>query len=50
MEARTLNEQEKKLQKEKTHIETEIRMLEQELQSVERAEENGIKSWAPKYV
>ncbi len=50
MEAQTLNEQEKKLQKEKTHIETEIRMLEQELQSVERAEENGIKSWAPKYV
>ena len=50
MEARTLNEQEKKLQKEKVHIETEIRMLEQELQSVERAEESGIKSWAPKYV
>lgn len=50
IEARTLNEQEKKYQKEKVQIETDIRKLEKELQAVEQAENKGIESWTPKYV
>lgn len=49
-EAKLLNEQEKRIQQEKDKIETQLKMAEQELESVQKAEEKGIQQFAPKYV
>ena len=50
IEAKLLNEQEKEIMQEKEKIESQLKMIEAELQSVRQAEEAGIKAFAPKYV
>ena len=50
MEEKVLNQQEKKLQQEKDKIETQLKLAEQELESVKKAEEKGVEQLAPKYV
>lgn len=49
IEAKLLNQQEKEMMQEKTKIEAQLKMIEQELESVKQAEESGIKAFAPKY-
>ena len=49
IEAKLLNQQEKEMMQEKTKIEAQLKMIEQELESVKQAEEAGIKAFAPKY-
>ena len=49
IEAKLLNEQEKEMMQEKTKIEAQLKMIEQELESVKQAEDAGIKAFAPKY-
>ena len=50
MEAKLLNEQEKEIMQEKEKIESQLKMIEAELESVREAEKKGIESFAPKYV
>ncbi len=49
VEAKQLNVQEQELMDQKTQLEAQIKMEEQELESVKKAEEEGIKQFAPKY-
>lgn len=49
-EQKLLNEQEKEITAEKEKIETQIKMLDQEYQSVKDAESKAIEQWKPQYV
>ena len=49
VEAKLLNQQEKEIQQEKEKVETALKMAEAELESTKKAEEEGIKNFAPKY-
>ena len=48
-EQKLLNEQEKQIQAEKAKIETQLKMLDQELESVKQGEDNAVKQWKPEY-
>lgn len=48
-ETALLNQQEKELTQEKTKLETQLNLLQQELESVKKAEESGIKQFTPQY-
>ncbi len=48
-EAKLLNEQEKQIQAEKMKIETQLKMLDQELESVKQGEDAAVKQWKPEY-
>lgn len=48
-EQKLLNEQEKQIQAEKMKIETQLKMLEQEFDSVKQGEDSAIKQWKPEY-
>jgi len=49
-EAKLMNEQEKEMQKEKARLETQLKMLEAELEGVKQGEQDAIKQWKPEYV
>lgn len=49
-EGKLLNEQEKEMQKEKAKLETQLKMLEAELEGVQQGEKDSIKNWKPEYV
>ena len=49
-ETKLLHEQEKELEHEKTKIETELKMLQAELEGVKQGEQDAIKEWKPEYV
>lgn len=49
-ETKLLNEQEKQLQQEKTKIETQLKMLQAELEGVRQGEQDAVKQWKPEYV
>ena len=49
-ESALLNQQEKQIIEEKTKIETQLKMLEQELEAVKKGEQEGIKQFQPNYV
>ena len=49
-EQKMLNEQETVMQQKKARLETQLKMVEQELESVKEAEEKAIESWRPQYV
>jgi hypothetical protein len=49
IEEKLLNEQDKKLSSEKEKLDTQLKMLDEELKSVSAAEDNSIKSSAPKF-
>ena len=48
-EQKLLNEQEKQIQAEKAKIETQLKMLDQELESTKQAEDAGVKQMKPEY-
>jgi len=48
-EQKLLNEQEKQIQAEKAKIETQLKMLDQELEAVKQGEQEGIKQMKPEY-
>lgn len=48
-EAKLLNEQEKQIQAEKTKIETQLKLLEQEYDSCKQAEDSAVRTWKPEY-
>ena len=49
-EAKLLNEQEKEIQAEKMKIETQLKLLDQELQACKEGEDKSIEAWKPNYV
>lgn len=49
VETKLLNQQEKQITMEKEKIETQIKLLEQELESVKAGEKAGIQEWKPEY-
>jgi len=48
-EQKLLNEQEKQIQAEKAKIETQVKMLDQELESIKQGEDKAIQNWKPQY-
>ena len=50
VEKKLLNQQETQIQQEKAKIESQLKMLDQELQSVSEAENKAIENWKPNYV
>lgn len=50
VEQKLLNQQETQIQQEKAKIESQLKMLDQELQSVTEAEGKAIENWKPNYV
>lgn len=50
MEAKVLNQQEKELTNEKLQLESQLKMVEQDLESCKQAEDAGIKAFKPNYV
>lgn len=48
-EQKLLNEQEKQIQAEKAKLETQIKMLDQEYESVKQAEDKGVQQMKPEY-
>ena len=50
IEEKVLNAQEKEMMLEKEKIESQLKMVETELESVKEAEKKGIEQFAPKYV
>ena len=48
-EQKLLNEQEKQIQAEKAKIETQLKLLDQELESVKQGEDAAVKQWKPEY-
>ena len=48
-EAKLLNEQEKQIQAEKAKLETQLKMLDQELESCKQAEDKGVEQMKPNY-
>ncbi len=49
-EVKLLNEQEKQIQAEKMKIETQLKLLDQELQACKEGEDKSIEQWKPNYV
>lgn len=49
-EGKLLNEQEKEMQKEKAKLETQLKMLEAELEGVKKGEQDAVQQWKPEYV
>jgi len=49
VEEKMLNEQDKKIQSEYDRMSTQLKMLEKELEEVDKAEDNSIKSSTPKF-
>lgn len=49
-EAKLLNEQEKEIQAEKMKVETQLKLLDQELQACKEGEDKSIEAWKPNYV
>lgn len=49
-EAKLLNEQEKQIQAEKMKLETQLKLLDQELQACKEGEDKSIEAWKPNYV
>ena len=49
-EAKLLNEQEKQIQAEKLKLETQLKLLDQELQACKEGEDKSIEQWKPNYV
>ncbi len=49
-EAKLLNEQEKEIQAEKMKIETQLKLLDQELQACKEGEDKSVEAWKPNYV
>lgn len=49
VEAKNLNQQETSIAQEKAKIETQIKMLSQELESCKEAEKQGAQAWKPEY-
>ena len=49
IEAKVLNQQEKEMMQEKVKIEAQLKMIEQELESVKQAEDSGIQALKPRY-
>lgn len=49
-EAKLLNEQEKQIQAEKMKIETQLKLLDQELQACKEGEDKSVEAWKPNYV
>lgn len=49
-EAKLLNEQEKQIQAEKMKLETQLKLLDQELQACKEGEDKSIEQWKPNYV
>ena len=49
-ESKLLNEQEKEIQKEKAKLETQLKLLDQELQACKEGEDKSIEQWKPNYV
>ena len=48
-EQRMLNEQEKQIQAEKAKLETQLKLLEQELQACKDGENKAVQMWKPEY-
>ena len=48
-EQKLLNEQEKQIQAEKLKIETQLKLLDQELESVKEGENKAVQQWKPEY-
>ncbi len=49
-EAKLLNEQEKQIQAEKMKLETQLKLLDQELQACKEGEDKSVEAWKPNYV
>jgi len=49
-EAKLLNEQEKEIQAEKAKLETQLKMLDQELEATKQGEDKAVEQWKPNYV
>lgn len=49
-EEKYINQQEKEIEQEKTKVETSLKMDQTELESAQKAQDEGIKAFAPKYV
>jgi hypothetical protein len=49
-EQKLLNEQEKQIQAEKTKIETQLKLLDQEYDSCKQGEDKEVQRWKPEYV
>lgn len=48
-EQKLLNEQEKQIQAEKAKIETQLKLLDQELAAVKEGEDKAVQNWKPQY-
>ncbi|CCY62340.1 unknown [Clostridium sp. CAG:967] len=48
-ETKLLNEQEKQIQAEKAKLETQLKLLDQELEACKQGEDAAIKQWKPEY-
>lgn len=48
-ETKLLNEQEKQIQAEKAKLETQLKLLDQELEACKQGEEAAVKQWKPEY-
>lgn len=49
-EAKLLNEQEKQIQAEKMKLETQLKLLDQELEACKQGEDKSVEQWKPNYV
>ena len=49
-ESKLLNEQEKQIQAEKAKIETQLKLLDQELEACKQGEDKAVEQWKPNYV
>ena len=49
-EAKLLNEQEKQIQAEKLKLETQLKLLDQELEACKQGEDKSVEQWKPNYV
>ena len=48
-ETKLLNEQEKQIQAEKAKLETQLKLLDQELEAVKQGEDKAVQQWKPEY-
>ncbi|OLA76173.1 MAG: hypothetical protein BHW55_10250 [Candidatus Melainabacteria bacterium 35_41] len=48
-ETKLLNEQEKQIQAEKAKLETQLKLLDQELEACKQGEDAAVKQWKPEY-
>ena len=49
-ESKLLNEQEKQIQAEKAKLETQLKLLDQELEACKQGEDKAVEQWKPNYV